>query len=107
MGRVSYQVIACMSGAQPPLGGVGQVGGHFPARAPWQLEILEVDVQSALHQWLCLLIAERHCLNVTDVEERAGKVRPRCGGASGNHKKKQVGRECSACPGGAHKEGFG
>ena len=39
-----------------------------------------MDVQCALHQWLCLLISERHCLNVTDVDQRADRVCPRCQG---------------------------
>ena len=44
----------------------------------WKLEILEVDIQSALLQWLCLLIAERHCLNVSEAAERVGKVCSKC-----------------------------
>ena len=82
------EVTQCMSSRQEPLGTRDHAGGHSsPARSPWKLEILELDVQSALHQWLCLLIAERHCLNVTYAEERAGKVCPRCGGGPGGKEK--------------------
>ena len=48
----------------------------------WSLDILEVDVQCGVNQWLCFLLAERYCLNVTELEVRSERVCPRCLGVA-------------------------
>ena len=45
---------------------------------PWALEIREIDVQCGINQWLCCLLAERYCLNVTALETRSERVCLRC-----------------------------
>ena len=44
----------------------------------WSLDILEIDVQCGINQWLCFLLAERYCLNVTELDVRSERVCPRC-----------------------------